>query len=69
MTCSTCANWNLRSSREMAALHLAACALGPKWTYMPAHATCERWKALQPDQADKRAEWLRRSSSRSGACG
>lgn len=62
-TCSTCANWNLRASREMAALHLAACALGPKWTYMPTHATCERHKPLPVEQSEARVKWLQRRSS------
>ena len=63
MTCSTCANWNLRGNPQMAALHLAACALGPRWTFLPTHATCARWKAMEPAQEAKRAAWLLPSSS------
>ena len=58
MTCSTCAYWNLRARPSHAALHLAPCKHGPKWEFLPTHATCGRWEKLPPDLAEKRAAWL-----------
>jgi hypothetical protein len=63
-TCATCAHWApKRTTPEqtaMAKVNLFLCDLGTRWTFLPAHRTCERYQAAPADVVEKRLAWLAR---------
>lgn len=59
-TCGTCVNWQPRQNREMGKHRLAACVLGERCVFLPAHRTCERHKLASPQDVAKRIAWLAR---------
>jgi hypothetical protein len=42
----------------MAKVNLFLCDLGTRWTFLPAHRTCERYQAAPADVVEKRLAWL-----------
>jgi hypothetical protein len=61
-TCQTCTHWApKRTTPEqmaMAKVGLFLCDLGPRWTFLPAHRTCNRHNPAPADVVEKRAAWL-----------
>jgi hypothetical protein len=62
VTCETCKNWNLRGKtleqRQMAQLKMGLCNLGPTWTFLPPHRTCDRHAPASAEICEARAKWL-----------
>lgn len=58
MTCQSCLHWISKPNPALARYSLAACALGPVWTSLPAQHTCPKHKLAQPDVLKKREAWL-----------
>lgn len=58
MPCLTCKNWDAkRTPSEMRKLHLARCALGPSWEFLPMQGSCERFAEATPDVVRLRLAW------------
>ena len=55
-TCGLCVHWQPRKNKEMAAHRMASCAHGPKWEFLPPHATCGRF--VQMTDTAARVAWL-----------
>jgi hypothetical protein len=64
MPCLTCKHWDQKSTpAEMRRLQLVTCALGPRWEYLPPHATCPRFTLAPPDVVEKRVAWKERADA------
>jgi hypothetical protein len=62
MPCLTCKHWNAKvTPREMRALQLVTCDRGPRWEYLPPHATCPRFTLAPPDVVAARLKWKERA--------
>jgi hypothetical protein len=42
----------------MAKVKMAICALGPRWTFLPPHRTCDRHAPASAEICEARAKWL-----------
>ncbi len=57
-TCATCKNWQPRESAAMAQHRLCRCAHRKPWVYLPPHASCNRFAAVDKEAAGQRIEWI-----------
>lgn len=68
MTCLTCVHWDARKTKpEIRRLHLARCALGPVWEYLPMQASCSSFAKVGPEMERARMEWKAKVEKRCAA--
>ena len=67
MSCLTCKHWDARKTKpEIRRLHLARCALGPVWEYLPPQGVCPKYLEVGAEVKAKRLEWMAKVEKRNG---